>query len=170
MNSKLKTSALIFTEAVSVFVLFLLQYSVSDFLKIGNALPSLLLALVLVCGFFFGISHGMGVGLIAGILMDSVTVNSICFYALIMMLLGVFAGLLATNYLNNNFRAALALGAGFTGIFFIAKWLFFYVFKGTGQGFKYLLKYALPSFIYTVVIFVAFYFLFKFIKKRLVIN
>lgn len=167
MNSKLKTPFLVLIEALFVFVFFLLQYNVNDILKIGNAFPPLLVILILVCSFFFGEAHGLYLGLISGILMDAVTDGTTCFYAILLTILGFFAGNIATHYFNNNFGAALTLGTIFMGIFFIAKWLFFYVFKALGQGLKYLTAFALPSLIYSLVIFVGMYFLFKFIRKRL---
>lgn len=170
MNSKIKTPALIFIESIFVFLFFLIQYSTLNTLKIGNALPALLVALTVICGFFFGESHGLGIGLISGILMDAVTVNSTCFFALLLMLIGFLAGVLATHYLNNNFGAAVTLGALLSALFFIAKWLFFYVFKSSNQSFKYLLEFALPSFVYTFAVYIIMYFLFKFIKKRLTVK
>lgn len=170
MNSKLKTPFLIFFEGLFIFIFFLLQYNVSDILRIGNASPALLAILVFICSFFFGEAHGLYVGLVSGILMDAVTVDSTCFYALLLMILGFFAGNIATHVLNNNFGAALTLGGAFTAIFFLAKWLFFYVFKGNGQGFVFLSSYALPSFIYSLILFICLYFVFKFIKKKLTIK
>ncbi len=170
MNSKLKTPFLVLFEAFFIFVFFLLQYNVSDILKIGNAFPPLLVILVFVCSFFFGESHGLYLGLISGILMDAVTDGTTCFYALLLTILGFIAGNIATHYFNNNFGAALTLGAVFMGIFFIAKWLFFYVFKASDQGLKYLTGFALPSLIYSLIIFVGMYFLFKFIKKHLTVK
>ena len=170
MNSKLKTPFLCFFEGLFIFLFFILQYNVSDILKIGNASPPLLAILVFICGFFFGEAHGLYVGLISGILMDAVTVDSTCFYALLLMILGFFAGSIATHLLNNNFGAALTLGGTFTAIFFLAKWLFFYVFKGNGQGSVYLSSYALPSYIYSLILFVGMYFVFKFIKKKLTLK
>ena len=168
MNNKPRTPFIIFFEALFLFLFFIFQFSVSPFLKIGNAFPALLLNLVLVCSFFFGSSHGAVIGLISGLLSDSTVTGSTCFYTVLLLLLGLVAGLLKEHYLNSNFRAALAVSVIFSGIYFIARWLFFYAFSSTEGGFEYLLNFAVPSLVYTCVLFLPTYFIFNIIKKRMV--
>lgn len=164
MNSKKKSQNIIFFESLFCLLFFILQYSVLPILKIGNATPVLLLNFTVLCGYYFGFSHGAVFGAISGLLMDSVTNGSVCFFTVLLLIIGLASGILKTYYLNFNLPAAIALGVGFNIVFFVFKWLFFYVFKNSTEHLIYLLKFAAPSALFTFALFIPIYYLFKLIK------
>ena len=157
-------SAIIFL----MFFLSLTLFSGSGIsLKIFGAYPLLFLSLLTAYSGYSSLSHSAATGLICGIVLDSVTQGSYCFNSVCLMLLAVFANLLAERVFNRNLKATVFLCLLVSIIYYLFYWLFFTAFDlNMSSNLEYLLGFALPSSIYTALTVIPFYFIFKHFTKK----
>lgn len=147
--------------------LFLLHYSGLLSVKALHANPLILLPfLVSFCMFSQELPAAL-TGMLVGIFMDAFSSSCSYFHTILFFIIGGTVSVLVHYLLNNNFRSGIMLSLVATLLYFILRWLFFHAFKedivnSTG----YLMRYALPSVIYTNLFIVPFYFFQSFINKR----
>lgn len=148
---------------ILMFFLSLTLFSGSGInLSIFGAYPLLYLSLLTAFSGYSSLSRSAVAGLICGIVLDSVTLGSYCFNAVCLMLLAVFANLLAERVFNRNLKATVFLCLLVSVIYYLFYWLFFIAFSlKFDSNLEYLLKFALPSSIYTALTVIPFYFIFK---------
>ena len=136
-------------------------------LTIKGATPMLILPIITAFSFFHSPLCCALTGLACGIFMDSCALGSFCFNAIALMLIGLFVSLASNNLFNKNIFAAAVLSLITAAVYFILLWL---VFHTNDESFSdsliYLLKYALPSAIYTALFILPFYYLFRYFNKR----
>lgn len=135
-------------------------------ISIKNATP--FLALPLLCGFaiFSSFESAVIAGLLTGIMLDSVSLGSYCFNAMVFLILGAFISISSNTLFNKNIRAAIALSVIVCFIYFTAYWLVFEAFgKGLENSLIYLLQYAVPSAAYSAIFIIPFYYLYKHFDK-----
>lgn len=151
-------------------VLFLIQYTDGVLPKVGGASAVILVPVVVFAAMFLREWEGAITGLIIGVLMDITTSGSTCFNAVVLMLIGCSAGLLITYVVNNNLLAALVMSIGFTGFYFIIKWVFICILGYTDAPFLYLIKHTLPSVVYTFILSIPLYLIMRRLMKHLYTN
>ncbi len=139
-------------------LLFLINYTEILPLRIANASPMPLVAAVVTVAFYYGEWLGFWSGLIAGIFADAVSSQLTGFNTILLMLIGLIAGLLMTYILNKNIYAAGVLSLSANILYFGAKWLVEYLFLGSNDAADYLLFYAAPSAVYSALFIIPFYF------------
>ena len=144
---------------------FLLQTTSLLPLRIGNANPVLLLPLLVAVCCFYGEWYGLILGLILGIAEDGVA-NSICFHTILFLLLGLICGALSSYVLNKNLSASVFLSFGASLVYFVIKWLWFFVLKGYVGAGAYFLGTILPSALYTALWIFPFYAFFRWLSRR----
>jgi rod shape-determining protein MreD len=91
-------------------VAFLLQSVVSSYLAIGGITPDFLLALVVTYGLLFGWEVGLAGGVLAGLLIDSISGFFIGQHVLSYGLIGLVAGLVEDRVFKDNLLLAPASG------------------------------------------------------------
>lgn len=143
----------------SVVLLYVLRYSGIMTLKIGQAVPITLVPFVVAVAIFYGEWWGASIGFFAGALMDGSMSGSSCFNTLSIMLIGLIAGVLASYFMNKNIRSAACLSLGASFAYLFCKMLFFYSFRGIATGAEYYSLYFIPTFFYTALFILPFYFL-----------
>lgn len=165
MDKRKKRFVITYVNIVMVFLLFILRASGLLTLQIGSISPILLLPLVVSVSMFFGEWYGASVGFLSGLLMDSLSLGSSLFNTFCIMLIGLLCGIAANFYLNKNIKSALALSSAASFGYYLAKFLFLYVFKsGAAEG-QLFAEFLLPSVIYTAIFIIPFYFLEKKLKN-----
>lgn len=149
---------------VIYLVIYIVQYTDGIFEK-NLAFPQLMLPAVIFSGMFFGDRIGAIFGFFVGAAVDAVSANVICYNCIIMLLVGYFSGILVELLINNNFRSALILSAGFSLLYYFGLWII------NGFGSKTFRLSIFPSYISTVFFslffYIGFYFLMKLRKKQL---
>ena len=152
---------------ILMFFLSLTLFSGSGInLSIFGAYPLLYLSLLTAFSGYSSLSRSAAAGLICGIVLDSVTLGSYCFNAVCLMLLAVLAHLLTERVFNRNLKATVFLCLLISIIYYMFYWLFFIAFSlSFSSNLEYLLKFALPSSIYTAFTVIPFYFIFKHFAK-----
>lgn len=148
-------------SSLLLFTLFLLFFMGDGFLRIGNAVPLILLPLVLSISFFYGDNPSIIAGLFAGILLDSSSANTSCFNTLFFVVVAGVTNLLAVRFLNRNLKAAICLSVGVSFGYYFLKYLVYFAFSGVSVTTDYFLNYLIPSSVYTAVWIIPFYFLQK---------
>ena len=138
--------------ALSTLLLLVVQTAPRFFPAIGGARPMPLLTFVICVAVLGGARTGVTVGVIAGVLWGVFSSRLFGFDALLLMLLGLAAGLLVEWLLRANFYTALLLCAGGILLYVLFDWLFFYVIFQRAQPFAILFKVLLPSGLYTVLL------------------
>ena len=148
-------------NALLIFIIFILRYSCGVTLGIGQAVPIILIPLVISCAIFYGENAAMLAGFFAGVLMDSSSASGSWFNALFLTLGALVCGFLSSRVLNRNFKAAICLSVGFSFGYFFVKYLIFFVFEGIPVSYDYFLLDLIPSAVYTAAWLIPFYFLQK---------
>jgi rod shape-determining protein MreD len=151
--------------AVICVIVILLQSSGILTLNIYTASTVLMLPLTVYIGFYFGGLTGAVFGFVSGILLD-VFSSTLCYNTVCMTLIGFVCGMLMNYLFNRNLAAAIVMNFSAAIIYFVVKWLIFYAFFDPLPSFV-LLRYTLPSAIYTAVCGIVIYFIIFPILKRM---
>ena len=152
------------------FGLFVIQRIEAFNLKLGNAFPVLLLPAIMVIACFLREWCGFISGLICGIALDTITNGTQCFHTITLMLLGAFVGLTFSFFLNRNIKAMIIVSVLVSLLFFLLKWLFLDFFAGDPSALDLLLRYHLPSAIYTSLFSIPFFYFVRWLCKKYLIE
>ena len=136
------------------------------YLSIKTATPMLILPLLTAFSVFGSVYSAALAGFLAGACLDSVTSDAYCFNSIVLVLLAVAIQLCANNLFNKNIRSAAVLSLLTAVFYFTLKWLFFFAFgSAIADSTLYLLKYALPSAVYSAVFIFPFFYLYRYFSK-----
>lgn len=167
MTDKKKIFILRLINILLFSVIILFQYNGIFDIKIASANPMLPLALTVACCMFSSELTSIFTGLTVGIFIDSVSSTPIGFNAIVFMLLTLAVSMTAKHLFNNNIFAAVTLGFLSSAVYFIIRWLFCYAFSlSLTESLTYLMRFALPSALYTAIFIIPFYFLEKFLYNK----
>lgn len=148
------------------FGVFILQRIEPFSFKIGTAYPLLLLPAVMVIACFLREWTGFFTGLLCGIALDTVTNGTQYFNTIIFMLFGAGVGLIFRFLLNRNIKAMIIVSALGSCLFFLLKWFFLDLLNGDPSASALLLRYYLPSAIYTSLFAIPFFYYVRWLCNR----
>lgn len=152
--------------AVIVILSCLMQFSDSFLQKIFGV-PILYTLPVIICiSMFQGEIISMCCALIAGIFWDSVSAQSVCFNTLFLCVGAFLISYAVQKRLRNFLITALILNFGMIFLHEILYWLIFVAPGGSDGIFPALLRFYLPSFLFTGVIAVPIYLFIGFIHRK----
>lgn len=152
------------------FGIFILQRIEPFSLKIGTAFPVLLVPAVMVIACFLREWSGFVSGLLCGIALDTVTNGTQYFHTFTLMLLGVAVGLTFKLLLNRNIKAMIIVSVLGSILFFLVKWLFLDLLGGDPSASQLLIKYYLPSAVYTSLFSIPFFYYVKHLCKKYLVE
>ena len=156
---------------LGALVLMVLQTAPRLFPTILNARPVPLVLFVTCVALFGGARVGAIIGVFAGLLWDIYAFRLFGFDALVLMAIGLTAGLLVEWLLRANFLTAMLLCAGAVLVHTLAEWLFCHVIFWHDQLLELLYKVYLPNALYTVLLAPAMYgitlLLARFLRRRI---
>ncbi len=150
---------------ICVFICLLQSGGIAP-LNIKTASAVLSLPFVVYAGIYFGAYSGAVFGLVAGAVSD-VYSSTVCFNTVVLTVLGFVCGFLITYLFNRNAAAAIVLNIGAGTVYFFMKWLIGYAFRDAACGFV-LVRFTIPSFLYTAAIGVLLFFILNPLLKKLV--
>lgn len=130
----------------------LLQSAPHFFPTLWGARPVPLVLFVTCVALCEGAQLGAMIGALAGLLWGIYSFRLFGFDALVLMLIGLAAGLLVEWLLRANFLSAVLLCAGATLTQALLEWLFCYVLFWKEQSVTVLWRVFLPNCLYTVVL------------------
>lgn len=161
MNTKRLRFISVFINVVLICLLTALRYSGVLTFKIGNAVPVIVLPVIIAISLFSGNTASLLYALLAGILMDSMASDSSCFNTLFFVITATASNMLISRFLNRNIKAAIYLSAIISLVYFFLKYLIFFAFNSISVNYDYFMLYLIPSVLYTAIFIVPFYFLEK---------
>ncbi len=143
----------------------LLQYNDSFTIKIATANPMLPLAVLISFSMFAGEISSALVGLTVGIFTDSAAGTPVGFNTILFFVIALAVSLTVRYLFNNNYRTAIVLCLLGTLLYFTARWLFSFAFGGLETSLGYIMRFAIPSVVYTSFFAAPLYALQKFLLK-----
>ena len=168
MEKRKNLLGLNFINALLLLILFLIQYNATFNLNISSATPMLPLAFLVAMCMFCSEIRGALTGLVVGIFIDAVANTPQGFNAIMFCFLGLCSVLIVKHFFNNNILSALTLCGLCTLFYFIIRWILTYAFYiSFTENLKYVIGTAVPSGIYTAIFVIPFYYLQKFLYKKL---
>lgn len=152
--------------AVIVLITFIIQ-TTGGFFPAPFGIHACLMIPVTVCVAMFEREFsGLFYGLAAGMMLETVSPDSVCFYSFMLTLIGFTTGMLITYLMRNNLVTAMIFTLAFSLILNSLYCLFFFVFDGINITFVFYLKYYFLSAIYTTIFTPIFYLIVRVIVKK----
>lgn len=152
--------------AVIILVTFLLQ-TTDGFFPAPFGIHACILIPATVCiAMFEREFSGLFFGLASGMMLDSVSSDTVCYYSVFFTLMGFVTGMLITYLMRNNLVTALIFTSVFSLIHNSLYCLLYYLFDGADISFAFYLKYYFASAVYTALLTPIFYFLTRAIEKK----
>ncbi len=162
-NSTVAIKAL--TAIIFVFVCLFFSIGTVD-LSIKNATPFTVLSLLTAYALFVSPTRSAVTGLAMGVFLDSTSGDTYCFNSVALMFIALFVCLTANNIFNKNLKASLVISLLASVTYFVLYWAFFYIIGSSlRESLTYLINYGLTSAVYTAILILPFYYLFKFFQK-----
>lgn len=135
-----------------VFICYILQTTVFQYLQIAQVIPNLLLIITIANGYMHGRTNGLLTGFFCGIIIDMALYDVIGVCALIYMFIGFLAGYANRIYYGDDFTIPMVL----IGIGDLAYNFFYYIcmflLRGRMHLPYYFIRIMVPEMVYTVVI------------------
>lgn len=149
---------------------FILHTSIFGRLPIGVVTPNVLLLITASFGFMEGGLWGMSYGFVAGLALDSYSMDYFGLNCLILLLVGYVNGMFTRFFYGDDIRLPL-LFIGFSDVFYGVFNFIFLAITGHRRDFGfYFMNIIMPEAVYTAIVFVPLYFViirgFKWIKKE----
>ena len=161
MNTKRLRFISAFVNVAVICLITALRYSGVLTFKIGNAVPVVVLPVIIAISLFSSNTASLLYALFAGVLMDSMAADSSCFNTLFLVVTATACNLLISRLLNRNIKAAIYLSAIISLVYFFLKYLIFFAFNSISVNYDYFMLYLIPSVLYTAIFIIPFYFLEK---------
>ncbi|HPZ00519.1 MAG TPA: rod shape-determining protein MreD [Clostridiales bacterium] len=139
----------------------LLQNTAHLFPTVFGAHAWLLIPLIICISMFDHNVVATVMAVLAGALWDVYSAWGDGFHALMLFLISTAVALLLNYVMRNNLVTCLLLGAIAVVLYGLCHWLIFVVFRGTGEVFRILVTFYLPTMLYTYVFTPLFYILIR---------
>jgi len=150
-----------------IIIFYIVQNTPGLLPEILGARPVLLISTVLTIAMFEGEMAGIGVGIIAGLLIDFSGTGVLGFHAIVLVGICYFVGLLTMNLIRINLLTAMAMSAIAIPLIFTLHWLFFYVIWNNGSDGYVFVNHIMPRMLYTFLTVPLVYFFNRAIGHRL---
>ena len=152
---------------IIIWVLFLLQSTVFQFLQIASTTPNLLLILTVSMGFMEGKREGLITGFVSGMLIDLFYGNLFGYYALIYMTIGFVCGFFCDIFFNEDIKIPLILVTAGDFLYGCVIYLTRFFLRGRVHFGGYLKSVILPEIVYTVIMTLILYRILYLIDQKL---
>lgn len=163
--AKIKTYIYFAGYFIFGLAIIILQSSGIMTLNISTASALLILPATVFAGVFFKEFSGAIFGLVSGVIID-VYSSTYCYNAVALTICGFLSGILVSRLFNNNLISAIVLDFSASFAYFFFKWLVLYAFVDDAAVYI-LLRYTIPSAIYTAAVGVLMYLILSVVFKRI---
>lgn len=144
--------------AAAIVFIVLLQNTPGLFPGIFSARAFLLVPAVVCIAMFEGPVAGMFFGLLAGLGWDAAGAQPFAMHAVFLTAAGYAAGVLVSGIMRNNMVSAALLSGSALAFYCIVRWFMSALMWGKAGLFASLVRFYLPSFLYTFALMPVFYF------------
>ncbi|MBR2489255.1 MAG: rod shape-determining protein MreD [Clostridia bacterium] len=153
---------------ILIFAAAVILKPLESVIAIKTATPMLILPLLTAFSIFGSVYQAAVAGFLTGACLDSISSGAYCFNTLTLMLTAVAVTVCANNLFNKNIRSAAVISLLVCAVYFILKWIVFHaVGADMADSMLYLLRYALPSALYSAVLIFPFFYLYRHFSKVL---
>ncbi len=152
---------------LEIFICFLLQTTVFQWVALAHVTPNLLLILTVAVGLMRGRAEGLTVGLVCGLLIDFCYGNVLGLYGLIYMIIGYLNGYSHRIFVKDDLTVPVLLVGFSQFVYFFLFYVFEYLLDGKLNILFYLVRIGLPGIVYTVVVSIVLYKLLNIINTRI---
>ena len=114
-----------------VIILFFLELTIFNTLRLRGSRPELLLVATVFFGFHFGMIRGVEMGILSGILKDVFSTAEFGINTCLFVLIGLLAGFLRNKLVKENFLTEFLLSA--TSVYLVSGLYFLYLDRVTGS-------------------------------------
>jgi len=135
---------------VTLLIIFFLELTLCNKIRIMGMRPDILLVAVLFFGFEFGTTKGMEIGLVAGVLKDLFTIAPFGINTASFFIAGFSAGLLRNKLFRHNIVTQSF--SSFTGVVLISALNILFLPYGQGSDFENIWRLLLIKAVYTALI------------------
>lgn len=150
-----------------MFIIFVLLSGTTGInLTVSNASPVFAIALLVAISMFLGETASAISGFLFGAFMDATSTLPFGFNSIFLMVTALATALIIRHLFNNNLRSAIALCLIISLLYFFFRWLIGYSSADLESSLGYLIKFGVPSAIYTTVFVIPFYYLQKLIFRK----
>ncbi|MBQ4120027.1 MAG: rod shape-determining protein MreD [Clostridia bacterium] len=165
--SKTKHPLITILNILIFFISLLFYYTGILPLSIKGITPLLILPILTAFSIFNSPLTSAITGLLCGVFMDCNALNSYCFNAIVLVILGTFVAVSSNNLFNKNIFSAMVLSLVVAVFYFVLQWAVFETDNITiNDSLTYLLKYAFPTAVYSAVFIIPFYYLYRYFERR----
>lgn len=147
-----------------LFAGFIIDRTLVGYIKIDMAVPSVLIAALVVSSMFFYEWYGFVAGLICGMAMDGVVAFTSFMNTFLLMAICFCAGLVAHYVFNRNFKACMVLTFLSCAVYYFVRWMCVIAFSSEMFKWQYLAQVSFPHALYTTAVGIPMYFLFKWVS------
>lgn len=151
---------------IEIFICFLLQTTVFQWISLARVVPNLLLILTASCGLTKGRKEGLLAGFLCGLLIDLSYGYLVGLYALIYMTIGYLNGFCYKIFVKEHITIPVVLVAISDLVYFFLYYVFEYLLQGKLDIGFYFIHKGLPELIYTVIISIFMYKLLNIINNK----
>ena len=159
----MRNKYILFLTAV---ICFFLQSTLLQKIAIGSISPNLLVIFVVFVGLMRGSKTAMFVGFFTGLLDDLCSGGIVGFDAFLYMAIGYLCGFSCKIYYDNNSKVPVILVAIYDLIYNIGIFVFTFLLRGRIHFLFFLKRIIIPELIYTMVLTIIAYKIFRFINYR----
>ena len=149
-----------------IWVLFILQSTIFQFLEIASTTPNLLLILTVSLGFMRGKREGLFTGFVSGLMIDLFYGTVFGFYALIYMYIGFLSGCFCNVFFDEDIKVPLILVTVGDFLYGIVIYLSRFFLRGRVDFIGYVRSVIMPEIVYTVIVTLILYRLIYLINRR----
>ena len=135
-----------------IVVCFLLQTTLVQNIRVAGVIPNLMLLVVVFIAYLNSVYDGMTVGIVVGLLFDSLYASLIGVNMLAFLLIGYFCGLLSRLYRNGNYLIPLVMISISEFVYGIITYFTDFLLRGKLNIGYYFGKVILPELVYTIVV------------------
>lgn len=147
----------IIITALVIFINFILQSTLLDYIRIGAIKPNTALVIIICYAILRGDVEGAIIGFFTGLLHDLFFGNTIGLHALLYTVVGFVCGKPFKNFYNENFMLPIIL-AGVSSLFYeFGIYFFEFLFRGRINIIHYFWAIILPSAVYATILSVPLY-------------
>lgn len=152
---------------VLLFIIFVILSGTTGIsLKISNASPVFAIALLVSLSMFLSETASAFSGFVFGAFMDATSILPFGFNSIYLAITALATALIIRHLFNNNLRSAIALCLMISLLYFFFRWIIGYSGADLESSLGYLIKFGVPSAIYTTIFVIPFYYLEKFIFRK----
>lgn len=153
--------------ALVIFVGYLLQFGLFANSPLIDTVPNILLIITVSFGFMKGKNQGMAIGFACGLLLDIVSMSSVGFHMIILIILGYMTGALHQWMYSDYIVFPLIVTTFSSLIYGMYLYVFQFLIRNRLDFVYYLLHVILPEVIYTVILTSLIYQILSFINYKL---